>query len=514
MLRKVHPTIGLSKIPTYEELVNFIETDETKIKLPNRLAYFRRSHPFMTQDDGPRFAAQKRQMDHMMGPINSPYQPERSDVNMDPPSEDFYDPTMDVQDMFARAYNPPVSLNPVPDVDRGGLGLEGFSTPEMPEERQMPIMGPAEPTLLQRATSRIADSASSGVLNAVSQYSQDTAAAALGWMGRNALDTFQEYQALVGGVQTTPWASLPAPYAAVNGGNGLILTPGRPLLGDFGTYRGEAAAAAVPGRRAIRDAAQLALENGGQLALADAPQVIGAAGEAATVGAGLFEGAEVGALAGTELGPLGMLAGGLAGAAIAGGGLLFGGSLFHDTERPRSAQTFAMESMSHAGGMQGQPFQDFNTLNGMNHQTPTDRGGGFPRVMRPTLTRPSNAIRFNIGSPAPGARNGSIDPVTQGGLEPSYNSLRAQARPTARPTARPPARPTASSRSRSGTNIPVPRSGTPSQARPTPSVAGARAKSRAAPLTRGRPSTVVPTVVGARSKSRAAPVNRASSSYD
>ncbi len=69
---------------------------------------------------------------------------------MDPPSEDFYDPTMDVQDMFARAYNPPVSLNPVPDVDRGGLGMEGFSTPEMPEERQMPIMGPAEPTRLRR----------------------------------------------------------------------------------------------------------------------------------------------------------------------------------------------------------------------------------------------------------------------------------------------------------------------------------------------------------------------------
>jgi hypothetical protein len=226
----------------------------------------------------------------------------------------------------------------------------------------------------------------------------------------------------------------------------------------------------------------------------------------------------MGALAGSELGPLGMLAGGLGGAAIAGGGLLFGGSLFHNTERPRSAQTFAMESMSHAGGMQGQPFQDFNTLNGMNHQAPVDRGGGFPRVMRPTITRPSEgptrpAIRFNIGSPPPGTRNGSIDPVTQGGLEPSYNSLRAQARPTARP----PARPTTSSRSRSGTNIPVPsRSGTPSQARPTPSVVGARAKSRAAPMTRGRPTTAgpVPTVVGARSKSRAAPVSRASSSYD
>ena len=128
MLRKVHPTIGLSKIPTYEELVNFIETDETKIKLPNRSAYFRRSHPFMTQDDGPRFSAQKRQMDHMMGPINSPYQPERREVNMDSASEDFDEPTRDVQDMFARAYNPPVSLTPVPDVDRDGLGLEGFST--------------------------------------------------------------------------------------------------------------------------------------------------------------------------------------------------------------------------------------------------------------------------------------------------------------------------------------------------------------------------------------------------
>ncbi len=178
----------------------------------------------------------------------------------------------------------------------------------------------------------------------------------------------------------------------------------------------------------------------------------------------------------------------------------------HSSTTPSNPGT---PSMAHAGGMQNQPFGDFNTLNGMNHQAPVDRGGGFPRVMRPTITRPSMgpprpAIRFNIGSPVPGARNGSIDPMTQGGLEPSYNSLRAQARPSTAD----------SSRSRSGTNIPVPRSGTPSQARPTPSVAGARAKSRAAPLTRGRPSTVVPTVVGARSKSRAAPVNRASSSYD
>ncbi len=193
----------------------------------------------------------------------------------------------------------------------------------------------------------------------MSQYSQDTAAAALGWMGRNALDTFQEYQGLVGGVQVAPWSASQAPY---NAGNGLLFpSPGRPMLGEFGTYRGGAAAAAVPGRRAIRDAAQMALENGGQPALRDAPQVIGAAGEAATVGAGLFEGAEMGALAGAELGPLGLLAGGLGGAVIAGGGLLFGGSLFHNTEVNRNAQTFALESMAHAGGMQGQPFQDFNT---------------------------------------------------------------------------------------------------------------------------------------------------------
>ena len=202
-------------------------------------------------------------MDHMMGDNNSPYQPQRREVSMDPPCDDFYDPMTEVQEMFARSDAPPVSPSPVPDLDRNGLGAEGFSTPELPEERQMPMMGPPEATLLQRATSSIADSASSGMLYAVSQYSQDTAAAALGWMGRNALDTFQEYQTLVGGVQVAPWSALLAPYA--NAGNGLLFpSPGRPMLGEFGTYRGgAAAAAAVPGRRAIRDAAQLALENGG-----------------------------------------------------------------------------------------------------------------------------------------------------------------------------------------------------------------------------------------------------------
>ena len=224
MLRKVHPTIGLSKIPTYDELVNFIETDETKIKLPNRAAYFRRFHPFMTQDDGVRTVAQRRQLDHRMGDNNAPYQPERHRARMDPPSEDDYDPTGDIQDMFARAYQPPMAPTPIPDVDRNGLGAEGFEAPALPNEQQMQLpLAPAEPSLLSRATSRVGQNASQGVLNAVSQYSQDTAAAALGWMGRHASEAFQEYQALTGGMQLAPWAPPPALQLPMGVGTGLLL---------------------------------------------------------------------------------------------------------------------------------------------------------------------------------------------------------------------------------------------------------------------------------------------------
>ena len=108
------------------------------------------------------------------------------------------------------------------------------------------------------------------------------------------------------------------------------------------------------------------------------------------LGAGLFEGAEMGALAGAELGPLGILAGGLGGAAIAGGGLMIGGSMFHNADHGRTAHTVSAQNLAHQAGMENQPFQDFNSLNGLNHSVPHDRGGrGRPsvRISTPVLTR-------------------------------------------------------------------------------------------------------------------------------
>ena len=92
----------------------------------------------------------------------------------------------------------------------------------------------------------------------------------------------------------------------------------------------------------------------GQLALNDVPRVIGAA-EEAEVGAGLFEGADLGAIAGVEMGPLGILAGGLGGAAIAGGGLMLGGSMFHNADHGRSAHTVSAQHLAHQAGMENQP---------------------------------------------------------------------------------------------------------------------------------------------------------------
>ena len=43
---------GLEKKPTYDELVNYIERDPDKIKLPNREAKFTRNSPMMSQLDG------------------------------------------------------------------------------------------------------------------------------------------------------------------------------------------------------------------------------------------------------------------------------------------------------------------------------------------------------------------------------------------------------------------------------------------------------------------------------
>jgi hypothetical protein len=98
----------------------------------------------------------------------------------------------------------------------------------------------------------------------------------------------------------------------------------------------------------------------------------------------------MGALAGVEMGPLGILAGGLGGAAIAGGGLMIGGSMFHNADHGRSAHTVSAQNLAHQAGMENQPFQDFNSLNGLNHAAPPDRGG-----------RSRGRRSFRISTPSP-----------------------------------------------------------------------------------------------------------------
>ena len=350
MEREIHK-LGVTKVHAFESLIRYIETDPTKIRFPNRTAYFRRNHPFMTQDDGAKTALgeQQRVIDYRMGNNPAPYQPLRPPVNI-PDLPDFrYDTSEEVQDMFARSYQTPVSYPSPPDNDQIALSGEGFSPPPAPQQ----------PSMMSQLTSRVGENASQGMLSAVSQYSQDTAAAALGWMGRSAVDFgrdrldfyVNELPAALRQFNVNP--ELPADrYLAPRITNPMWELP---------------APQQIPG--AIRD--------------------IGVAEEAG-VGAGLFEGAEMGALAGVEMGPLGILAGGLGGAAIAGGGLMLGGSMFHNADHSRSAQTVSAQHLAHRAGMENQPFQDFNSLNGLNHAPPHDRGGrGRPsvRISTPVMTR-------------------------------------------------------------------------------------------------------------------------------
>ena len=177
--REIHK-LGVAKQHTYDELVRYIETDPTKIRFPDRKSYFRRNHPFMTQDDGTKTALgeQQRVLDYRTGTNIAPYQPNRPPVNI-PDLPDFrYDTSEEVQDMFARSYQAPLSYPSQPDNDQIALSGEGFSPPP----------APAQPSMMSQLTSRVGENASQGVLNAVSQYSQNTAAAALGWMGRTAVD--------------------------------------------------------------------------------------------------------------------------------------------------------------------------------------------------------------------------------------------------------------------------------------------------------------------------------------
>jgi hypothetical protein len=155
---------------------------------------------------------------------------------------------------------------------------------------------------------------------------------------------------------------------------------------------------------------------------------------------------------------------------------MFGGSLFHDAALGRSARSVASESLAHGAGMQHQPFQSFETINGMNHAPPIDRGGA--RVTRP--------VHVNIGTP-PQTRHPSIgpDPTSSSSSsnrtpppQSSYNALRNQV-----------AVPGAASKAKAAPSIP----GARSKSRAAPPIAGAHAKSLAAPP------------VGARSKARAAP---------
>jgi hypothetical protein len=349
MEREIHKELGVSKRHTYDELVHYIETDPTKIRFPDRTAYFRRNHPFMTQNDGAKAALgeQQRVIDYRMGNNAAPYQKNRPHVNI-PDLPDFrYDTSEEVQDMFTRSYQTPVSYPSPPDNDQIALSGEGFDPPPPPQQ----------PSMMSQLTSRVGENASQGVLNAVSQYSQDTAAAAMGWMGRTAVDFGRDRLDFYVN-------ELPAAIRQFN--VNPELPPDRFLAPRIENPMWELPAPQqIP---AIRD--------------------IGVAEEAG-VGAGLFEGAEMGAIAGVEMGPLGILAGGLGGAAIAGGGLMLGGSMFHNADHGRSANTVAAEHLAHQAGMENQPFQDFNSLNGLNHAIPHDRGGRgrSVRISTPVMTR-------------------------------------------------------------------------------------------------------------------------------
>ncbi len=352
MQRQVHP-LGLQARHTYDELVRYLETDPTKLPFPDRKATYRRNHPFLTQDDGGRAALneQKRVLEFRMGDERGPYQPERPRFEAPSSRGSEYDPSEDLFDMFSRSRPVPMSPARAPDADRNALTAEGMEPP-------------AAPSALSQMTSRVGENVAQGALNAVSQYTQDTAAAALGWMGRSIADTARsgadfyvnELPAMIRNRAIDPFLD-----------PDRFLAP-RPHMWDLPLPQ-----------------PTLALRNVERAAIEDVPRMMGAE---ATLGAGLFEGAEVGAVAGIEAGPLGMLAGGLGGAALAGGSLMLGGSLFHNAELGRSAGTVASESLAHRAGMQNQAFQDFNTLNGMNHSIPSDRGGrrfniGTPRTSRP-----------------------------------------------------------------------------------------------------------------------------------
>jgi hypothetical protein len=357
MQRQVHPS-GLQARHSYDQLVQYLETDPTKIKFPDRKASFRRNHPFLTQDDGSKAALheQKRAIDYRMSDERGPYQPQRSRFEAPSSRGSDYDPSEDLFDMFARSQPPPMAPASAPNTDQSALAVEGLAPP------------PA-PSMMSQMTSRVGENVTQGALNAVSQYSQDTAAAALGWMGRGIADTarFQadfymnELPAMVRQRAIEPY-----------------LDPDRFLAPREGMWN-------LPQPQVARGG--MALRNAEQMAIQDAPQVIGAAAEA-SAGAGLVEGAEMGAMAGAEAGPLGILAGGLGGAALAGGSLMLGGSLFHNAELTRSAGTIASESLAHRAGSQNQAFQDFNTLNGLNHSIPADRGGRRFNIATPPSTRP------------------------------------------------------------------------------------------------------------------------------
>jgi hypothetical protein len=176
MLRTVHP-LGLEARHTYDELVRYIETDPTKIKFPSRTAAYRRNHPFMTQDDGSKASLmeQKRALDYRTGDERGPYQPERPQFETPQPADTTYDPTEELQDMFARSQPLPMAPSRAPDTDQNTLVAEGLAPPQAP-------------SALSQTTSRVGENATQGALNAVSQYSQDTAAAALGWMGQAITD--------------------------------------------------------------------------------------------------------------------------------------------------------------------------------------------------------------------------------------------------------------------------------------------------------------------------------------
>jgi hypothetical protein len=465
MLRTVHP-LGLEARHTYDELVRYIETDPTKIKFPSRTASYRRNHPFLTQDDGGKAALgeQKRVLEYRMGDERGAYQPERPQFETPSPADTFYDPTEELQDMFARSQPLPMAPSRAPDTDQNALVAEGLAPPQAP-------------SALSQMTSRVGENATQGALNAVSQYSQDTAAAALGWMGRSITEAARSGADFY--VNELP-AIIRQRAFIPDLDPDRFLAP-RPGMWDLPVPQGiprsildEPLVRNTPERMALMDA-RVALRNAERLAIQDAPRVIGAAAEA-SVGAGLIEGAEMGAMAGVEAGPLGILAGGLGGAALAGGGMMFGGSLFHDAALGRSARSVASESLAHGAGMQHQPFQSFETINGMNHAPPIDRGGA--RVTRP--------VHVNIGTP-PQTRHPSIgpDPTSSSSSsnrtpppQSSYNALRDQV-----------AVPGAASKAKAAPSIP----GARSKSRAAPPIAGAHAKSLAAPP------------VGARSKARAAP---------